>query len=129
MKELKTKITIQATPDKIWRILQDLKFYATWNPFIIYAAGQVSKGKKFSFILKAPGEKPKFFRSIFKEIKENKELRWLKGLFYLDFTMWNTSLNSLLRKAVKPCLNTISSLAAWYQVFILTVSNTVIWPA
>ena len=78
MKELKTKITIQATPDKIWRILQDLKFYATWNPFIIYATGQVSKGRKFSFILKAPGEKPKFYRSIFKEIKENKELRWLK---------------------------------------------------
>ena len=78
MKELKTKILIKASPEKIWSILHDLKYYATWNPFIIYANGQVSKGKKFSFILKAPGEKPRFFRSIFKEIKENTELRWLK---------------------------------------------------
>lgn len=78
MKELKTQISIKATPEKIWHILEDLKFYATWNPFIIYADGLFTEGKKFSFILKAPGEKPKFFHSVFKDIKQNKELRWLK---------------------------------------------------
>ncbi len=82
MKILKTQITINASPQKIWQVLKALNLYATWNPFIIYGNGQFEAGGKFSFILKAPGEKPKLFRSRFKKIEENSELRWLKRALF-----------------------------------------------
>jgi hypothetical protein len=39
MKELKTEIEIQATPEKVWQILTDLEKWAEWNPFITRATG------------------------------------------------------------------------------------------
>ncbi|MHB2148672.1 SRPBCC family protein [Calditrichota bacterium LG25] len=78
MKTIKATIVIKASPHKVWQILRDINTYTFWNPFIIYGRGEFAVGKKFSFILKAPGEKPKFFKSIFKKIEENKEVRWLK---------------------------------------------------
>jgi uncharacterized protein YndB with AHSA1/START domain len=34
MKELRTEIEIQATPDKVWQVLTSLDKYPEWNPLV-----------------------------------------------------------------------------------------------
>ena len=46
MKELRTEIEIQASPEKVWAILTDLSKYPEWNPFIHKAIGQAKVGEK-----------------------------------------------------------------------------------
>lgn len=46
MKELRTEIEIQATPDKVWQVLTDLDQYPQWNPFICHAIGKPEVGGK-----------------------------------------------------------------------------------
>ena len=45
MKELRTEIEIQATPDKVWQVLTSLDKYPEWNPFICHAIGKAELGK------------------------------------------------------------------------------------
>ena len=45
MKELRTEIEIQASPEKVWKILTDLEKYPEWNPFIRHAIGKTEIGK------------------------------------------------------------------------------------
>ncbi len=44
MKELRTQIEIQASPEKVWQILTDLDKYPEWNPFIHHAVGKAQVG-------------------------------------------------------------------------------------
>ena len=46
MKELRTEIEIQATPEKVWQVLTDLDRYPEWNPFIHHAIGSARLGEK-----------------------------------------------------------------------------------
>ena len=46
MKELRTEIEIQATPDKVWQVLTSLDKYPEWNPFIHHAIGKAKVGEK-----------------------------------------------------------------------------------
>lgn len=46
MKELRTEIEIQASPDKVWEILTNLDQYPDWNPFIHHAIGAAKLGEK-----------------------------------------------------------------------------------
>jgi uncharacterized protein YndB with AHSA1/START domain len=48
MKELKTEILINTTPQKVWEILVDFKRYHEWNPFIKSITGNVVVGSKIT---------------------------------------------------------------------------------
>ncbi len=89
MREIKTQIVIKSDIEKIWQKLSQINVYTFWNPFIIYARGTFEKGKKFSFIIKAPSEKPKFFKAFFNAISKPKEISWIKrslipGIFNIE---------------------------------------------
>jgi len=45
MKELRTEIEIQASPDKVWQVLTNLDKYPEWNPFIHHAVGKAKVGE------------------------------------------------------------------------------------
>ena len=45
MKELRTEIVIQASPENVWKILTDLENYPRWNPFIRHAIGKAEVGE------------------------------------------------------------------------------------
>jgi hypothetical protein len=45
MKELRTEIEIQASPEKVWQILTRLDQYPEWNPFIHHAIGKAGVGE------------------------------------------------------------------------------------
>ena len=40
MREFRTEIEINATPDKVWDVLMDFDSYPEWNPFMQSASGK-----------------------------------------------------------------------------------------
>ena len=81
MKELYTEIEINASPEKIWKILTDFSKYPEWNPFIMYLRGKPEPGTKFEVTLKNPGSKPITFNPKWLIVKPAEELRWLGIMF------------------------------------------------
>jgi hypothetical protein len=78
---LNTEITINATPEDVWKELINFNSYPTWNPFITSIKGTPTKGNKL--IANISGMK---FKPIVLESIPNKKLVWLgkllfKGLF------------------------------------------------
>ncbi len=75
MKELRTEIEIQATPDTVWQVLTDLDKYPEWNPFIHHAIGMAQVGKKVDITFKS-GSKEMMLHCTVVKVEPNKELRW-----------------------------------------------------
>jgi hypothetical protein len=80
-KQIKTSITINASKEKLWKILIDFENYPEWNSFIKSVTGDVKVGGQIKIKLQGMTFKPNVL--IF---NENTELKWLghllfKGLF------------------------------------------------
>ena len=80
-KEINTSITINATPEKVWKILTDYDAYPDWNPFLSLMEGDFEKGNKVKIVAGGMTFKP-----IILNIDDKKEIRWkgkflIKGLF------------------------------------------------
>ncbi|MBR9860088.1 SRPBCC domain-containing protein [bacterium] len=85
MRELRTEIHINATPDEVWEEFKDFDSYHSWNPFIKQIKGEVEEGKKFGVELQPPGGQKMAFKPKCLEFRPGK-LRWLghlgmKGIF------------------------------------------------
>ncbi len=80
--EIKTKIIIDATPQKVWSIFSNFKNYSQWNPFIQRLTGAVVEGQKIEVLIQAPGSKPMIFSPEVLTYQEEKELTWLGHLFF-----------------------------------------------
>lgn len=85
-KEIRTEITIQAKPEKVWAILTDFDNYPNWNPFITFVEGQAEEGNKITVRIVPPNGKAMTFKPTIITRTENRELKWLgtvlfKGLF------------------------------------------------
>ncbi len=86
MKEIKTEIIINASPEKVWKVLTDFKSYPDWNPFITSIEGDVFEGSKFKVRIKPLGSSGMNFSPICTSFNENVEFSWLgklmtKGIF------------------------------------------------
>ena len=55
MKELKTAIEIDATPDQVWDVLMDFGAYGDWNPFVTSLSGEARTGETLTVQLEPPG--------------------------------------------------------------------------
>jgi hypothetical protein len=80
--EIKTEITITATPEKVWEILTNFNEYSNWNPFIKLIKGQVVVGKKIIARIEPPEAKEMTFKPKILTFVENKELSWLGHLLF-----------------------------------------------
>jgi hypothetical protein len=80
LKEIKTEITINASPSRIWKILMDFDKYPEWNPFIKYILGQPVKGNKISARLEPPDAKGMTINPRVLKVKNEEEFRWLGHL-------------------------------------------------
>lgn len=76
-KQIKTSITINASKEKIWKILTDFESYSEWNPFIKSITGDVEVGNQILVKLQGMTFKPKVLT-----LKKNTELKWLGHLWY-----------------------------------------------
>lgn len=75
MKELRTEIEIQATPDKVWQVLTSLDKYPEWNPFIHHAIGKAKVGEKVDITFRS-GSKDMTLHCTVIKAEPNRELSW-----------------------------------------------------
>lgn len=81
MKELRTEIEINASPERVWQILTDTEKFPQWNPFIHSLNGNLVKGGTIEVFLGESGTKGMTFRPTVLKVTPNRTLRWLGRLF------------------------------------------------
>ena len=80
--EIKTQITINTTPDKIWAVLTDFENYPSWNPFIKKIIGQPKAGSQITVSIAPPKGKGMTFKPTVLTFEHNKEFSWIGKLFF-----------------------------------------------
>lgn len=83
MKELATRIEIDAPTEKVWETLMNFKDYPQWNPFVQFLLGEARVGGTLHALLAPPGGSPMVFHPRVLKIETNKEFRW-KGKFWFQ---------------------------------------------
>lgn len=81
-KEIKTEIVINASPAKVWVILNDFINYPQWNPFIKSIKGEVKVGNKITVRIEPANAKGMTFKPKVLAYETNKELRWIGHLLF-----------------------------------------------
>lgn len=75
-----TEIEIDASAERVWKVLSDFNAYPEWNPFIKSVIGQPVQGTRLKIIIQ-PGEaKPMRFSPRVIVAEPERELRWLGRL-------------------------------------------------
>ena len=85
MKELRTDIEIQASPERVWQILTNLDKWPEWNPFIHHAVGKAQVGDTVDVTFRSASKEMTLHCLVIKA-EPNRELCWkyhvvLPGLF------------------------------------------------
>lgn len=80
-KEIKTEITIDTTPERVWEVLTAFEKYPSWNPFIKSLEGEVKVGEKIVVRLEPPGAKGMTFKPKVLAFDQNKTFKWMGHLF------------------------------------------------
>lgn len=75
MKTIEHTTTIEATPAKVWRVLNDTDSYEQWNPFITRLQGPLRVGERFTVTIR-PGKRSMTFRPTVRALDERKLIRW-----------------------------------------------------
>jgi hypothetical protein len=78
--QLRTEITMQATPERVWEVLTDFAAYPAWNPFIPRIAGPLAAGSRLDVQLQPPEGRGMRFRPTVLAAAPPRELRWLGHL-------------------------------------------------
>jgi len=80
MKELRTEIEFDGTPEGVWAVLADLPAYPEWNPFIEKIAGELRVGGKLDVRLQPVDERGITLHPTVLAAEPGRELRWLGHL-------------------------------------------------
>jgi hypothetical protein len=86
MKEIKTEVVIEASPERVWKVLTDYENHPAWNPFIRSISGGKRENEKLVVSLKPPDGKAMTFHPKIIKFDTTKEFRWkgklgVKGIF------------------------------------------------
>ena len=82
MRSIKTEIIIEASVEKIWRVLMDFTAYAHWNPFIRSIEGRAAVGERLTVSIQPPQQKVMTFRYTVITVKPYEEFAW-KGILLI----------------------------------------------
>jgi len=52
MREVKTEVNIEASPEKVWNTLVDIDNWSKWNPIVNQASGIPSVGSELSITMR-----------------------------------------------------------------------------
>jgi hypothetical protein len=80
MKELRTEIEIDASPESVWGVLIDFASFPAWNPFIQEASGERKVGERLRIRVVPSDGKAMIFKPVVLTCEPNRELRWLGRL-------------------------------------------------
>lgn len=81
-KEIKTKVLINASPEKVWTILTRFENYPNWNPFIKSVNGEVKVGNKIIVRIEPHEAKKMTFKPRVLSFEASKELSWMGHLLF-----------------------------------------------
>ncbi|MCA1992437.1 MAG: SRPBCC domain-containing protein [Coleofasciculus sp. S288] len=82
MKELHSEIEIQASDERVWKLLTDFASFPQWNPFIRKVSGEAKQGQRLKVRIQPSDGGGMTFQPIILKVEPNRELRWL-GHFLL----------------------------------------------
>ena len=80
MKQLRSQIEIQATPERVWQVLTNFSAFPDWNPFIRSVEGDLEKGARLRVHIKPPKGMGMTFRPTVLKVELNAEIRWSGSL-------------------------------------------------
>lgn len=63
-RRLETSIIIDATPNRVWHVLEDFQSYSEWSTFIRDISGRMEEGSRLSVFLQPPGGKGMQFEPV-----------------------------------------------------------------
>jgi hypothetical protein len=81
MKEICTKIQINASSTVVWKIINDFENYEKWNPFIRVISGNPKEGSEIEIFIKPPNSNGIKFKPQILRYDEEKEIKWLGKLW------------------------------------------------
>lgn len=76
-KDIRTEIEINASAEKVWRILSDFENFPKWNPFVIKVLGKPIVGEILKIQVQLPESRKLKFTPLVLKAEPNKELRWV----------------------------------------------------
>jgi hypothetical protein len=81
MKELHSKIEIDASAERVWGVLTDFASYPQWNPFIRRISGELEVGARLEVRLQPPDSRGITMRPTVLRAEPNRLIRWIGHLF------------------------------------------------
>lgn len=75
-KSIKGTVEINASAERVWRLLTTFEAYPEWNRFIRYAKGEPKVGARVEVAIQPPGGREMTFRPTVTVFEPNRELRW-----------------------------------------------------
>ena len=81
MREIDTRIEIEAAPARVWEVLTDFERYPDWNPSIRRISGEKRAGGRLDFEGAMGGGRSMRFKPRVLVYEPGRELRWLGRLF------------------------------------------------
>ena len=80
MRELRSELEIDASPERVWAVVTDFAAYPEWNPFIPRISGELKEGARLEVQIKPPGGRAATFKPTVRAVESSAELRWLGRL-------------------------------------------------
>jgi hypothetical protein len=80
MRELTSRIDIDAPRERVWAVLADFGAYPDWNPFIRRILGPLEPGARLEVRIAPPGGRAMTFRPTVRTVEQNQEIAWLGRL-------------------------------------------------
>jgi hypothetical protein len=86
MKQIETKIEIDASPEEVWDVLMDFPSYAVWNPMVVGISGKADVGSRLEVEIAMKNGRRLTFRPTVVEYEGGRRFAWLgkvglRGLF------------------------------------------------
>jgi hypothetical protein len=76
MREIRTAIEINASPEKVWQIITGFEAFPDWNPFIKRISGDASVGGRLDVFLQPPDANGMGFKPTVLKSDTASEFRW-----------------------------------------------------
>lgn len=80
--KIETKISLHATPEKVWKVLTDFKAYPEWNTYMTSVSGTLQVGKKLRVQMQLTEGHAFKARPKLLIVDKGKELRWMARLYF-----------------------------------------------
>lgn len=110
---MRSEVEINAPPARVWKILQDLDGYQSWNPFLIHAKGKLRPGENVDLVMKPVGKSAQEFSPKVLEVEDERHICWrgrlLIPLLYLAPSAFLTERHQKLRPVIAATRNEIAA--------------------